>query len=743
MKYLDKAVFERCLEDSVAIFGAGKRGRFIAEMLSDMGCHVSFFLDNDIQKQGKEMGGVPIISPERFAEINEGFWILLSFRNQEIEHQLFSLGIDCEFIIDSSACSKGNVLPFFYEFCKKSLSRKEYRFLLQEDERPFYAAVSKLEFYDGILFIRGWMIPSDCINKVRIRINEVTEVSALWEERMDVTKSYPYHHTEKCGFFYIDGTEWREDITIDILFGESKASIRNIVRHCKYETSCKIINDYFQEGKHEELMRTILKRKDYLLRAKERVAKALRDNVDKFVEIRDKLFIYVILYRLGIFKKGDMSDYLKLIESLDNIGAQAWLCEQEIPWMIFLYPQFKTEDIYCWQRRMYHHIAAKIYAEKEVQKKKNEKKIVILVDNLASDVYASAIFEIAIANELQKRGYQVLMVVLDTSFSSDLPFFSCIKLQRNSKQYDQYHIKMRNSDWTIYYCQKENFLERKIEVYDVIEKYNPGVVIDISQAGLIVSAALYQHQFKIIHISLSGYSSGAVFNYYIAKSKKLCQIDNEVYHSINEEQIYEAPIKIPYNIEIVNIYQRRNFGICDDDFVLVTVGNRLQHEMDIDFLMCIRKLLKNNAKFKWVIVGKNLGFTFYDYMNDAIERGQIIEWGFEENLPSLYQICDVYVNPNRLGGCGSVELAMEYGIPIAMTKMMSDVMPVIKDENCKIDYDEMLLYIKNLYDSSDFRTVEGQKMKQLINRNDLRIEHYVDVIMRAYQDCEKRGDING
>ena len=737
MEGLSREALEGSFTRTVAIFGAGKSGRFIAEMLGDMGCEVDFFLDNDIRKQGKQIGMARIISPEQFAKTKDDFWIFLSFKNPEVERQLLNLGISSKNILDLSACARGQVISFFHELCKESSGKKEYRFLLEEDRKTLCKAVSKIEFYDGILFISGWVIPSDRIHKVTIMVNGTREVPALREERRDVAKTYPYHNTDTCGYFYIGGTEFKEDITVEVLFWEGDAIIGNLVRRCKYETACKLIEHSVQEGKQGELTRTILMRKDYLLHAKESVAEVLRGYGKKFIDLKDKLYIYGLLYRLDMFDNRDMKDYLEIIGALDDIEAQAWLCEQEIPWMIFLHPEFKVKEIYGWQRSMYHDIARKIYAGKEAQKKVDERRIVILVDNLASDVYASAIFEIAIANELEKRGYQVLMVVLDTSFSPELDIHPCIMHQRSSMQYEKQHKKMKNTDWAIYYCQRVKFWERKIEAYDVIEEYRPCFVIDISQAGLIVSAALFQHQFKIVHIPLSGYSCGAVFNRYITKSKKLSQIDNEIYHSMDEEQIFEAPIKIPYKLDISHTYERHNYGICEDDFVLVTVGNRLQYELDTVFLLHMRKLLLNNKKMKWIIVGRNLGAAFYEHMDVAIETEQVIEWGFEEHMSSLYRICDVYVNPNRLGGGGSVELAMEHGIPIAMTQMISDVTPVIKSENCKLNYDEMFFYIKKLFESEEVRAVEGQKMKQLIHRKELTIEHYVDVVIEAYQDCRK------
>ena len=81
-------------------------------------------------------------------------------------------------------------------------------------------------------------------------------------------------------------------------------------------------------------------------------------------------------------------------------------------------------------------------------------------------------------------------------------------------------------------------------------------------------------------------------------------------------------------------------------------------------------------------------------------------------------------------------------MPIAMTKVMSDIAPVIKSENCKQDYSEMFLYIKDLFQSSEVLAAEGQKMKRLIDREDLTVEYFVDVLLAAYKDCGKRRNMN-
>lgn len=276
-----------------------------------------------------------------------------------------------------------------------------------------------------------------------------------------------------------------------------------------------------------------------------------------------------------------------------------------------------------------------------------------------------------------------------------------------------------------------------MEMYNVIESFEPGVIIDISQAGMIVSAALFQHGFNIIHFALSGFSSGAVFDRYIAKDKELCRLDNMIYDSIEEEKIIEAPIVIPYTLESNKVYSRQEYGIKKSDFVMITVGNRLIYELDDSFLINIKELLRSNSQIRWIVVGNNLGEHFLNEMSYYIDNGQVIAWGFEDDLVALYRLCDVYINPERMGGGGSIVMAMKMGMPVAMTKKATDITAVIGLKNCVEDYADMMRYIVELVNSEELRKRKSDVMLQMVNREEISFKGFADRIVMAYKDIMK------
>jgi len=364
--------------------------------------------------------------------------------------------------------------------------------------------------------------------------------------------------------------------------------------------------------------------------------------------------------------------------------------------------------------------------------------VAILVEGLADSTTASAILELAIANELARHGYKVKVIVLDTSFfAGSVQTDSIVKRKRDSSSHGSFHAAYAREGVDIHYC-KEASLEGRIhEGVSAAAEFHAGLVLDISLDGTVASAIL-QKQVPVIHITLSGYSSGAVFDAYIAKSRELCREENKIFHSIDESRIYEAPISIPYENKPRKIYYREELGYEDSDFILVTVGHRLKYEMDEPFLETICGFLAGRPSVKWIIVGNDLGEDVYRIAGEMIGSGQIRPWGIEDDLVALYGICDVYLNPKRTGGGGSILLAMKEKLPVAHMNFLSDVMPIIEKKNCcGSSYQDLIEYIDRLHHNPGFYADEGEKAYQALQREDLTLAHYIDIILQAYKDTRK------
>lgn len=71
------------IPQGVVIFGAGKNGIFLNKYLKNSGIKVTFFCDNDLQKQGTKIEGVSCISVNELYEYGKDVMIFVSPNNSE------------------------------------------------------------------------------------------------------------------------------------------------------------------------------------------------------------------------------------------------------------------------------------------------------------------------------------------------------------------------------------------------------------------------------------------------------------------------------------------------------------------------------------------------------------------------------------------------------------------------------------------------------------------------------------
>ena len=615
-------------------------------------------------------------------------------------------------------------------------------YFLEETSEIIEGKINKCILIDGVLFLEGWLLPRCNYELIKVSVNEI-EVGAaeLDKEREDIYNRFPIFNEKKSGFGLITivDAEQKNEVVV-----EAYNSGKLVWRQKKLVDNNKVGNVIIELLSQKEYDRmfyiaNVLKDRKKYGNELEYFLNYLLGMLDDY---RDRISIYQLLYRLGLFNKSYMKKYMEEIEKVEDIWTRLWLWEQDIAWMIFYYPQYAVESIYNWKRDAFKRIAEELrkdeFAWLTLKDNSELSNVAILVEGLADSTTASAILELAIANELARHGYKVKVIVLDTSFfAGSVQTDSIVKRKRDSSSHGSFHAAYARECVDIHYC-KEASLEGRIhEGVSAAAEFHAGLVLDISLDGTVASAIL-QKQVPVIHITLSGYSSGAVFDAYIAKSRELCREENKIFHSIDESRIYEAPISIPYENKPRKIYYREELGYEDSDFILVTVGHRLKYEMDEPFLETICGFLAGRPSVKWIIVGNDLGEDVYRIAGEMIDSGQIRPWGIEDDLVALYGICDVYLNPNRVGGTGSIKLAMEMEIPIAVTDFISDTVSLIGKENCcGSSYQDLIEYIDRLHHNPGFYADEGEKAYQTLQREELTLAHYIGTVLQAYKDTRK------
>ena len=143
-------------------------------------------------------------------------------------------------------------------------------------------------------------------------------------------------------------------------------------------------------------------------------------------------------------------------------------------------------------------------------------------------------------------------------------------------------------------------------------------------------------------------------------------------YTMAEERRYQSWLK-PYqqfvkvkhsivgNTVVVEKEKKENYGIPEDKFVILLVGNRLVQEVTEDFLKTIYTMLEENPKAVLAVIGNC----------EALEkriaeayRERFYFLGYTEELQKTMTIGDLFLNPPRQGGGTGALYAILQEIPV-------------------------------------------------------------------------------
>lgn len=117
--------------------------------------------------------------------------------------------------------------------------------------------------------------------------------------------------------------------------------------------------------------------------------------------------------------------------------------------------------------------------------------------------------------------------------------------------------------------------------------------------------------------------------------------------------------------EQTHTFTRKEYRIPEDAFVLVVVGIRLDYELSDDFTKLLIALEKEG--FFVVLAGKFETYSEWCQKDPVLEQNTNFI-GYCEDMAALMELCDLYINPIRLGGGFSVIEAFAKGVPGVYTK---------------------------------------------------------------------------
>lgn len=180
------------------------------------------------------------------------------------------------------------------------------------------------------------------------------------------------------------------------------------------------------------------------------------------------------------------------------------------------------------------------------------------------------------------------------------------------------------------------------------------------------------------------------------------------------------------------IYERKQFGLPDNKFIVAIVGNRLNTEIDEKFATIMKEILRENEKIVYAIIGKADNTRIY--FQEEYTNNRIYYLGYCEDLYGIYGMVDLYLNPERIGGGFSAAMALEVGIPV-VTLPDCDVAYYAKKQFCVSGEDEMKRIVcRYAQDPFFYKKKKEQIQEILIENPEQEMINYVERLMEQIKE---------
>ena len=153
-------------------------------------------------------------------------------------------------------------------------------------------------------------------------------------------------------------------------------------------------------------------------------------------------------------------------------------------------------------------------------------------------------------------------------------------------------------------------------------------------------------------------------------------------------------------------YTRKELGIPEGEKVCLVVGGRLDSEVSDEFVKLIDRLAQKGIYTAFM--GKLNNFDKICSENSEVFKEHVINLGFQSDAMAVYELCDIYLNPKRLGGGTSGAEALYKGVPV-LTHDYGDVAIGVGEEFHVRDYDAMYEEAVQLAQDKDYYQKKSQK----------------------------------
>ncbi|BBF42919.1 protein containing a domain related to multimeric flavodoxin WrbA family [Lachnospiraceae bacterium KM106-2] len=392
---------------------------------------------------------------------------------------------------------------------------------------------------------------------------------------------------------------------------------------------------------------------------------------------------------------------------------EVWELYWNLQVILFRYNEvtIKDGDI----RYLYHYIFESIsniipnqYPYREIEERE-EDTIVIVTSQMLSTMHAPTIRVLDYAYTLQHDLGKKVIIVNDAGMHYYLNENLNSNFQTNYLADYEKSSKISYKDEMIEYIQNPVLMPNISviqQLIDIIYQLNPSLVYNIGGSSVVADYCSY---FTTTASLPCSYKIPVSCSRYLLVGRKLRDQDQAtIDQTLDYQRVLETEINYQYRVT-AETYTREQFHISEASFLIGVIGNRLDVEINQEFIEYLNTLLNEIPQCEIALVGRvNDEERIINQINDK-KRIHIL--GFLPGASECIGFCDLYLNPIRSGGGRSCFDAMYKGVPI-LTLPIGDVSHTCGEDFMAADYDEMLVAIRRYVGDNNFLEQQRQLVKQ-------------------------------
>lgn len=362
---------------------------------------------------------------------------------------------------------------------------------------------------------------------------------------------------------------------------------------------------------------------------------------------------------------------------------------------------------------------------------RNKKRIVIVTEQLRYITHAPTQIVLNFSYILQEKlGYEVLMFVIpcNGTMPQDLWYHAELMCSDEAYHYKPIRREYRNVVFKGYQIEMGNTCGKEYSMMlDLIYEYNPIFVFAIAIINPVVDLVSDFTTLAVLSASLQcPVNEGQV----LVRLGKMDSKAEENYLSAlqtNQKQVF-IESKIPVWVENSDLHlARKDNGLPENKFLIAVVGNRLNREIDDEFMKIIQAILDGRENIAFVFIGK--ADEIVAYLKRTEYQDQIYYIGFRPDLMAVYEMIDLYLNPIRSGGGFSSSMALMAQVPV-VTLPGCDVAYNVGDEFIVKEKKDIVPLVFRYADDREFYNQKKKCADQVVKRNTTeKLKSYVQSVM--------------